>query len=83
MKGMMMMKLKIFAMLLMISSYAVEAQNSANGTSNEDALKVQNELYDPPIRVDAKTVQRQVYKNVFKKEMKETAPVAEPAIETE
>lgn len=72
MKGMMMKPILI--MFILTIGFSVQAQNKATGVSPEDALKVQSELYEPPIRVDAKSVQKIVYKNVFKQEMKDTRP---------
>ncbi len=66
--------MKLILMMMLTMSFSVHAQNTPTGVSNEDALKVQSELYEPPIRVDAKSVQKTVYKNVFKQEMKDTRP---------
>lgn len=72
MKGMMMRS--ILMMLMLTIGFTVQAQNTATGVASEDALKVQSELYEPPIRVDVKSIQKIVYKTVFKHEMKDTRP---------
>ena len=68
--------MKIFLIGFAFVSINAIAQNVNSSVSSEDALKVQKELYEPPPKIDAKSVQRVVYKTVFKKEMKESAPAA-------
>lgn len=69
----------IMLFVAMIFGGVVHAQNSAPlGSNSEDALKVQPELYEPPLKIDSKSVQRQVYKTVFKQEMKESRPSEAP-----
>lgn len=63
-----------------VFSLQVNAQTTTTTTGNEDELKVQPELYEPPLKIDMKTVQRQVYKNIYKQEMKDTRP-SEPSEE--
>lgn len=72
---------RIFIFLLMsLSGLVVNAQSlqTTSSSSSEDALRVQSELYEPPIKVDSKTVQKTMYKTVFKQDMKETRPSEAP-----
>ncbi len=73
MKGMKMIK-SLLMMSMLTMAFSVHAQNTATGVASEDALQVQKELIEPPIRVDAKSVQKTIYKTVFKQEMKDTRP---------
>ena len=75
MKGMKMIR-AILITLMLTMGFIAQAQNTPTGVSSEDALKVQSELYEPPIKTDTRTVQQIVYKNLFKKEMKDTRPTA-------
>ncbi len=67
----------IFLMMFALTgvfAFQANAQQQTNVASSEDALKVQPELYEPPLKIDTKTVQRQVYKTIYKQDMKETRP---------
>ena len=73
-----MMKTGLLISLIMVSGIASAQSVAGLGLSNEDALRVQSELYEPPVKVDAKTVQRTIYKGIFKQDMKETRPSEAP-----
>ena len=55
---------------------APEPENSAvkstyPGAADEEELQVQSQLPEAPLKVDARTMQREVYHELYKQEMKE------------